>query len=274
MAWNHPTESKAIRPKRKVNRSLWMGVAVAVATVTGVVIAFCCCSDAEKPAAEDASKTKQIPTRNPASAAPVTRTAPTARPIAAVRSSAPTNRVELTKNVKPPTVLGCNYYECVSGGRPLFTKPIFTNSAENIIGGLLSARPGERFVPVDLGEDFDNDFAASLEVPIEVTTDDSPDNVIIKDAVSRAKKLIAESMSRGQKPSEVVMSMRDEMNKVADYRDLLQEDFDALKETGSADEIESYLKEANALLDEFGAARLDLPEDEIEEINTRLSKDK
>ena len=53
------------------------------------------------------------------------------------RRLGPTNKVVLTANVKPPTVLGCNYYECVSGGRPLFEKPIFTNSAENIIGGLL-----------------------------------------------------------------------------------------------------------------------------------------
>ena len=185
----------------------------------------------------------------------------------------PTNRVELTKNVKPPTVLGCNYYECVSGGRPLFTKPIFTNSAENIIGGLLSAKPGERFVPVELGEDFDKDFADSLNAPIVIGEDDTHADVILKEAVSKAKDQIAAGMESGQKPSEVITAMRDEMNRIADYRDLLQEDFDKLKETGSAEKIMAYLKEANMLLDEFGADHLDLPEDEIEEINRRLSGD-
>ena len=189
----------------------------------------------------------------------------------AARPAGPTNRVELTKNVKPPTVLGCNYYECVSGGRPLFTKPIFTNSAENIIGGLLSARPGERFVPVELGEDFDMDFEESLKSPIVINDDDSIENAVTKEAVIKAKEQIAAGMESGQKPSEVVMSMRDEMNRIADYRDLLQEDFDKLKETAGAEKIMSYLKEANMLLDEFGAEHLDLPEDEIEEINKRLS---
>ena len=183
----------------------------------------------------------------------------------------PTNKVDLTRNVKPPTVLGCNYYECVSGGRPLFARPIFTNSAENIIGGLLSARPGERFVPVELGEDFDNDFAESLKSPTLTTEDDTPESAIVKEAVAKAKEMIAEGMAAGQKPSEVVMSMRDEMNRIADYRDMLQEDFDSLKETATAERIMAYLKEANMLLDEFGAEHLDLPEDEIEEINRRLA---
>ena len=187
------------------------------------------------------------------------------------RRLGPTNKVVLTANVKPPTVLGCNYYECVSGGRPLFERPIFTNSAENIIGGLLSARPGERFVPVDLGDDFDADFAASLGAPILAGPDDPPDVAIVKAAVSKAKGKIAAAMANGQRPSEVVTAMRDEMNRVADYRDLLQEDFDKVKETGTAHQIEAYLKEANQLLDEFGAEHLDLPDDEVEEINKRLS---
>lgn len=188
------------------------------------------------------------------------------------RRAGPTNRVELTKNVKPPTVLGCNYYECVSGGRPLFARPVFTNSAENIIGGLLAARPGERFVPVELGEDFDEDFKASLGSPIEVSDDDDHDTAMLKAAVAKAKDQIAAGMKAGRRPSEVVTSMRDEMNKIADYRDLLQADFDRVKETGTAHQIEAYLKEANQLLDEFGAEHLDLPDDEVEEINRRLEK--
>ena len=78
-------------------------------------------------------------------------------------------------------------------------------------------------------------------------------------------------MANGHRPSEIVTAMRDEMNRVADYRDLLQEDFDKIEETGTAHQIEAYLKEANLLLDEFGAEHLDLPDDEVEEINGRLA---
>ena len=96
--------------------------------------------------------------------------------------------------------------------------------------------------------------------------------VTLKAAVANAKEQIATGMKAGRRPSEVVTSMRDEMNKIADYRDLLQEDFNRVKETGSAHQIEAYLREANQLLDEFGAEHLDLPDDEVEEINRRLDK--
>ncbi|MBQ2631449.1 MAG: hypothetical protein IJG13_17365, partial [Kiritimatiellae bacterium] len=119
---------------------------------------------------------------------------------------------------------------------------------------------------------FDVDFEASLASPIEVSEDDEHDTAMLKAAVAKAKDQIAAGMKAGRRPSEVVTSMRDEMNKIADYRDLLQEDFNRVKETGSAHQIEAYLKEANQLLDEFGAEHLDLPDDEVEEINRRLDK--
>lgn len=186
------------------------------------------------------------------------------------RHSGPTNKVVRTKNTPPPTVLGCDYYLCVIGGRPLFAKPAFSNSAENIIGGLLSSKPGERFLPVELGQDFDDDFVESLKTPITIGEDDTDDMVILKNAVIKAKSQIEAGMAKGQKPSEVITAMRDEMNKIADWRDLMQEDFNKIKETGTADDIETYLREANQLLDEFGADHLNLPDDEIEEINARL----
>ena len=187
------------------------------------------------------------------------------------RHSGPTNKVVRTKNTPPPTVLGCDYYLCVIGGRPLFAKPAFSNSAENIIGGLLSSRPGERFLPVELGQDFDDDFVESLKTPITIGADDTDDMVILKNAVIKAKSQIEVWMAKGQKPSEAITAMRDEMNKIADWRDLMQDDFNKIKETGTANDIETYLKEANQLLDEFGADHLDLPDDEIEEINARLA---
>lgn len=189
---------------------------------------------------------------------------------AARQYASPTGTVELTKNVTPPAVLKNNFYNAVSGGRPLFRRPIFKRHSENTIGGLLAARPGERFLPVEFDDEFDEDFAKSLDEQIEVSPDDTEEDKVLKQAVKKAKQQIAEAMKAGQKPSEVVADMRDEMNRVADYRDLLQEDFDKLKETATAAKIEAYLKEANKLLDEFGAEHLDLPEDEVEMINERL----
>lgn len=280
MAWNR-NDSKSLHGvasaerKHSVPPVLLVPLAMA-ALAAGVWWALCGgrAGRATKPDREG-----RAPSRPPsqhgctvASAKPPYRRGGATAPAKSPLRAGPTNRVALTKNVKPPTVLGCNYYECVSGGRPLFARPVFTNSAENIIGGLLAARPGERFVPVELGEDFDEDFRASLGSPIEVSEDDDHDTATLKAAVAKAKEQIAAGMQAGQRPSEVVTSMRDEMNKIADYRDLLQADFDRVKETGSAHQIEAYLKEANQLLDEFGAEHLGLPDDEVEEINRRLDK--
>lgn len=270
MAWNRSAERTPDAPKvRSKSRLVLLSVVAFTAVILLAILFFF--SKKVTGSREAEIQKKQIAEQTPTlkvkadAAAESNRTSTTDR-----RHIGPTNKVELTKNVKPPTVLGCNYYECVSGGRPLFAKPVFTNSAENIIGGLLAARPGERFVDVDLGQDFDDDFVASLEFPIEIFDDDDHDTATLKAAVIKAKEQIALGMKSGQRPSAFITSMRDEMNKIADYRDLLQADFDRIKETGTAHQIEAYLKEANQLLDEFGAMHLDLPEDEIEEINRRL----
>ena len=281
MSWNRPKSgvsaagpdrgrSGARPPRRRVPPALLVLAVLLVLSAGGVWWAVRGPAQPAGPAQK--ARRGRIAEASPAASPSSADSRPAAPPRPDARRSGPTNRVELTKNVKPPTVLGCNYYECVSGGRPLFARPVFTNSAENIIGGLLAARPGERFVPVELGEDFDMDFEASLASPIEVSEDDDHDTATLKAAVAKAKEQIAAGMKAGQRPSEVVTSMRDEMNKIADYRDLLQEDFNRVKETGSAHQIEAYLREANQLLDEFGAEHLDLPDDEVEEINRRLDK--
>lgn len=269
MAWNHPKEVVAQPPPKKHLPRFVLG---ALCLVLCVVVGMAWLFWPEGERGEAAASTKRETIREVKNV--TRRTTHEARSTKLSHpDGAPTNKVELTKNVTPPKALNSCYYECVSGGRPHFKRPIFKHTSENIIAGILASRPGTRFLPVDMDEEFDEDFKKSLDEEIEISPDDDPDDALVKEAMIKARDEFRKLMSKGQKPSEIVNDMHNEMNKIADYRDLMQEDFDKIKETGSAKDVEAYLKEANELLKEFDAEPLDLPEDEIEEINERLSKE-
>lgn len=279
MAWNHPKEVRsAERPEHRAScavrrvRCIVLG-ALCLAAVAVICWFLLASNTVSQTGSESAGRSRRIKEADPALSS-ATSVRSDVRAAAWPVFHAPTNKVVLTKNVTAPTnVLGGALWNIMSNGKLLFPRPLFTNSAENIIGALLSHRPGQRFLPVELGDDFDEDFAASLKAEITADERDTPDDVLVKEAVRAAKAQIVEAMKRGHRPSELAADMMAAANKVADYRDRLEEDFLKLKEHGSADDIEAYQKEANELLKEFGADPLDLPDDEVEWINDRLEKE-
>lgn len=279
MAWNRPKEAQSAKREAQSTRHKAQGTKkivlgalclVAVAVIGWILLSLNTDSQTEPESAGRSPKIKETAPALPSA----TSARSDVRAVAWPALHAPTNKIALTKNVAAPTnVLGGALWNIMSNGKLLFPRPLFTNSAENIIGALLSHRPGQRFLPVELGEDFDEDFAASLKAEITADERDTPDDALIKDAVRAAKAQIVEAMKAGHRPSELAADMMAAANKVADYRDRLEEDFLKLKEHGSAEDIEAYQKEANELLKEFGADPLDLPDDEVEWINDRLEKE-
>lgn len=141
---------------------------------------------------------------------------------------------------------------------------IFTNAFENFIADVLTAKPGERFLEVELGDWFDEEFKASLKTPIGVLPGDSDEVAATKEAVAAAKKSIAEHVKGGAaRPRDVVLEARAELNKIADYRDKLQEGFHGmLLQEDDPQILRMYVKEANELLKEYGALPLDAPGDD------------
>jgi hypothetical protein len=125
----------------------------------------------------------------------------------------------------------------------------------------MTATPGERFLEVDIGEWFDESFLESLKKPIEILPTDTDSVAAIKRAVIEAKKAINEYVAEGIQPSQIVLEARDELNKIADYRDKLQDDFHALLSMEDDPEIlQMYVKEANKMLEDYGTPPLDAPE--------------
>jgi hypothetical protein len=141
-------------------------------------------------------------------------------------------------------------------------KPVFKNTFENFVGSIITAIPGERFLEIDLEDEFDEAFKASLTNRIEVTSEDSEETAELKRAVIEAKEEVRRQVANGMRPRDIVIAARDELNKVADYRDNLQQEFDNYLVTQKdPTEVLQFVKEANDILAEYGALPLDAPDD-------------
>ena len=178
-----------------------------------------------------------------------------------------TNQTKITRNVPKPVISMADvFYECrMADGTPTFKRPIFDNSSENYIAGILTETPGVRFLELELGEDFDEQFAESLKSPIEINLSDSDDDKLVKQAVIAAKQSIERYMKEGMKPSEIVTAARDEMNKIADYREQLDRNLQLLMSNEEDPAlIRLYVAESNTTLAEYGAPPIILPDNDDE----------
>lgn len=141
--------------------------------------------------------------------------------------------------------------------------PVFTNQFEGFVADVLTAVPGERFLDSELDDDFDEAFRESLKHAIVINDDDSEEVAAMKHAVMKAKEEVKRRVAEGERPRDIVLAARDELNKIADYRDNIQAAFNKyLLTENDPKEILRYEQEANALLDEYGACHIDGPHDE------------
>lgn len=194
---------------------------------------------------------------------------PSATPIVTTRRShqnfIATNMTQFTHSVAKPVITMADvFFNCKhADGRPVFVRPVFSNSTDNLIASLLSEEPGTRFLDLRLDNSFDEQFIETLKYPITVSADEDEDVRLLKEVVIDARRSIEKYMQEGMKPSEVVASSLAEMNKIADYKDLLQKNYEML--IAKEDDIEIvklYVNEANLVLDEYGASHLRVPEDD------------
>ena len=187
---------------------------------------------------------------------------------ASAKSFVATNKVVRTAAAEKPVIENADVFlEPRAKGRlVVISRPpgmIFTNSFENFVADVLTARPGERFLEVELGDWFDEEFKKALDDPIKVLPDDSEDVAATKEAVKEAKSVIRRHVEAGGSARELVLEARAELNKIADYRDKLQEDFKSMMlMENDLQTLRMYVREANDILKEYGAIPLDAPEDD------------
>lgn len=139
-------------------------------------------------------------------------------------------------------------------------KPIFSNTFENVLCQIVTAEPGERFLELDLVDDFDEKFKMVLKNPVSVSEDDDEYVAELKKVVREATDEVRQAVAEGRKPSEVILEARDELNKIADYRDQLQEAFNKnVLQATDPKEVLRLAEEANQMLDEYDALHIDAP---------------
>ena len=183
--------------------------------------------------------------------------------------------IQATTNVTPPVIEKADVFFVQKIGREVTLRMpegiIFTNSFNNFVAEVLTATPGSRFLDFDL-DWMDNSFKESLKERIEILPDDSEEVVATKQAVQEAREQILKHVRRGGNVCEIVAEARAELNKIADYRDQLQNNLNTILTEGNDPQTAlDYAAEANKLLAEYGAYPLDAPQDLEDALDTMAS---
>ena len=135
---------------------------------------------------------------------------------------------------------------------------IFPHPSENVIAGLLAAKPGEAFVgtPHYNGR-FTKNFLESLKTPIVVSADDPDEIRQLKRAVIEAKKEMKAAYDNGADIEEMLQSAREELQRMSRYRQELRADiyeYTHKTEGITEQDVDDYIAAANKLLEAKGIA--------------------
>ena len=176
---------------------------------------------------------------------------------------------DITRKVAQPELTDCNpIVRQKALGRVVLWKhrcapPVFTNRFESLVCDIMTAVPGEHFLAVDIEDEFDDALNASLSNHIVVNPDDSEDVKFLKQTVIDAKEEVRQLVMQGGSARDIVANALSELNKIADYRDKLQEAVNEymIKATDITETLK-FVKEANEILAEYGAMPVDGPDDE------------
>ena len=193
---------------------------------------------------------------------------PVPKPVKADMPEPSTNRVPFkaktkpvaTAEVEPPEIRQeklLAFYHAINPGL-VRDHELFKHDSDIMICDVITARPGERLIELELDRDFDRKFAASLAEPIPPHEKDTEDDRLVKDAVAKARQTLADRMATGESPAQIIMEARQDLNKIADYRDLLENEMRKMAETDDEQTVDAFVVEANKLLDEYGAFHIKL----------------
>lgn len=261
MGWNGSGRcSKNTRPlqvKRKKNISITFVIATMLFFISVVVILSFKTGD------EDHKKGKQKTSLSTKEKRPT-------KPIRKCKREKfiPKLKPNKTSKISVPEIKDANiFFKPKIEGRLVIWKiqnpPVFTNQFEDFVATVLTAVPGERFLETDLADDFDDSFYESLKNTITIEPNDSEIVIEMKNAVIEAREEVRKLVEQGERPRDIVLAARNELNKIADYRDRIQAEFNEfLIAATDPKEVFLFRNEANAILQEYGAAPIDGPHDE------------
>ena len=138
---------------------------------------------------------------------------------------------------------------------------IFDHPSENKIAFYLVHEPGEGLVGTPtFGHRFINDFLKSLEHPIIVTKDDSPEEAQLKRDMIEIKIELKQRMDAGEDLAEIMLETHNEYQRLAQYKYDIEKELQAFRKRDDVtiEDVDDFVAAANMLLDAKGIAPISL----------------
>ena len=138
---------------------------------------------------------------------------------------------------------------------------IFQHPCENTIAGYLTMTPGETLVGTPhYGPKFTQQFLKSLENPIIVTKDDTPEQAELKRLMIETKIDLKARYDQGEDIGKILEDTHAEYQRLATIKSDIQQEFDEFRKNPDAtlEDVEIFLQAANKLLEGKGVAPLEM----------------
>lgn len=134
--------------------------------------------------------------------------------------------------------------------------PDFKHDSENEIANLLTIESGGMiFGDREYDRRFEQDFMQALKEPVEITEEDSEEDRRIKENVEAAKREIAERIKQGESLADILTAERDEIRRLAQYRQQMEDVFHEQLSTGeiqTEQDLDDFCKAVNTMLESKG----------------------
>lgn len=134
---------------------------------------------------------------------------------------------------------------------------IFKHRSDNIIAGLIAAKPGATMVGEwHFNGAFTKDFFDSLHEPIVIYPDDSDYDKNLKSLVIEARQNLLNAANRGEDIEQIILDSRKECQELARYKQVLEKNLYeyVLKDDVSDEDVDTYIQAANLMLEGKGIA--------------------
>ena len=138
---------------------------------------------------------------------------------------------------------------------------IFDHPAENKIAFYLVHKPGDGLVGMPtFGRRFINDFMKSLEHPIIVTKDDTPEDAQLKRDMIQVKIELKQRMDAGEDIADIMLETHKEYQKLARYKSDIEKELREFRKRDdvTVQDVDDFVAAANKLLDAKGIAPISL----------------
>lgn len=262
--WNHPSANQPTVKKTKAP-ARWKGIAAGLA-VTVSLVALCLWMFS---GGDDAPKAKpdkgrgRIKEVTPASA-PTVETNKVVE--AKIEETDPAKRIVKVLSCETNAAFGriCERYVTADGkthklyrsSRP----PIFKHGTDQLLAMALCHNENTRMPPMPLGGgNLDKQFRKSLEEPIEISPDDSPDIVARKQKVIEGRERVKELMDQGLTFNEIMAEHQKVFNENAEIRAKAARELQRIVDDGDTEGTHQYLLKVNIALQQMGIKELDEP---------------